>query len=132
MRYAEDQLLGSDVLAAGMLKAYAPRGLVMHSNEYSIGDYYYRKFDENLAMYEVLGVLPVATWKNIVKRYCIDTVRDIVFTVSDHQYSFTQKLRNIPSSIIRNYLKQKAAYAVGNEKSRKKIGLKHSLEARKK
>jgi rhamnosyltransferase len=37
VNYAEDQQLGRDVLDAGLRKAYAPRGAVLHSNDVTFG-----------------------------------------------------------------------------------------------
>lgn len=130
IRYAEDQLLGKDVLDAGYFKAYSPLGVVLHSNEYTIREYFYRKFDENLAIYETLGILPSPSRKSHIKHAALDTLRDFLFIMRDKDYSLFQKARNMASSCLRNPLKQRAAYVVARPKLRKRIGLKYSLEDR--
>ncbi len=132
VRYAEDQLLGSDVLENNYLKAYAPLGAVFHSNEYKLRDYFYRKFDENLGIYETIGILPSARKRYHIKRVVADTVRDFIFIIRDKDFSNKQKLRLYPSSLMRNILKQRAAYIIAHDKLRKKYEFKYSLEANKK
>ena len=51
--YAEDQLLGRDVIDAGYIKAYAPRAVVWHSNEMTILEYDDRMFEETQGLREV-------------------------------------------------------------------------------
>lgn len=132
VRYSEDQLLGKDILDAGYIKVYTPLGTVFHSNEYRLWDYFYRKFDENLGIYETLGIAQSPRFLSHLKRTIVDMIKDFVFIWQDKDYSSLAKVRNMISSCIRNPLKEYAGYLVANEKSRNKIGLKHSLEARKK
>lgn len=132
VRYSEDQFMGRDVLEAGLLKAYTPLGAVVHSNEYSVRNYFYRKFDENLGIYESLGILPPSSIKFHIKKTIMDILRDFRFIVRDKDYTILQKARNFPSSVIRNFQKQRAAYLVASPKHRNKQGLKYSLEAKNK
>lgn len=129
VRYSEDQFLGKDVMQAGYFKVYSPLGAVAHSNEYRLREYFYRKYDENLGIFESIGVLPPAGKLYHVRKSFGDTLRDYVFIVRDTDYTFMQKLRNIISSTARNPLKQFAAYLIANPKHREKHGLKYSLEA---
>lgn len=128
VRYSEDQLLGKDVLDAGYLKAYSSKGSVMHSNEYGIRDYFRRKYDEYMGMYEVLEVLPPASRKYHLKWFVKTTLQDYMFIARDRDYALKAKLRNFASSPIRNFLRARAALLVSNEEYRTKHGLKHSLE----
>jgi rhamnosyltransferase len=132
VRYSEDQLLGSDVLDAGFIKAYAPMGEVFHSNEYSVRDYFYRKFDEYLGMYEVLGVVPGGGRAAHIKRWLRDTILDIPFIIKDKDYSFHLKVTNLATSWIRNYYRQKASYMVASPRLRHKYEDRNSLEKRRK
>lgn len=132
VRYSEDQLLGKDVLDQGYIKAYSPKGFVWHSNEYGIGDYFKRKYDEYMGMYEVLGVSPRFGKKALLKMPVVWTLHDIPFILRDKDYSLTSKLRNLVSSPVRNVLRTYAAFLVSDEKYRTKHGLKHSLEKSKK
>jgi O-antigen biosynthesis protein len=54
--YAEDQLLGRDMLDAGIAKAFNPGAAVIHSHDYPAARYLRRQFDEWRALREVLGV----------------------------------------------------------------------------
>ena len=132
VRYSEDQLLGKDVLDNGYLKAYSPKGFVWHSNEYGIRDYFRRKYDEYMGMYEVLGKTPQFGKKALIKMPIVWTLSDFVFIARDKDYSLISKLRNFASSPVRNILRTYAGFLVSHDKYRKKYGLKHSLEFKKK
>jgi O-antigen biosynthesis protein len=53
--YAEDQLLGRELIEAGYAKVYHPRAAVMHSHDYPPGTWLRRYFDEFRSLREVLG-----------------------------------------------------------------------------
>ena len=53
--YAEDHLLAQDMLRAGYAKVYVPEAAVIHSHEYSPGQWLRRSFDEARAVREVYG-----------------------------------------------------------------------------
>jgi glycosyltransferase involved in cell wall biosynthesis len=53
--YAEDHLLAQDMLRAGYAKVYVPDAAVVHSHEYSPGEWLRRSFDEARAVREVYG-----------------------------------------------------------------------------
>ncbi len=53
--YAEDHLLAQDMLRAGYAKVYVPDAAVIHSHEYSPGQWLRRSFDEARAVREVYG-----------------------------------------------------------------------------
>jgi rhamnosyltransferase len=53
--YAEDHLLAQDMLRAGFAKVYLPTAVVIHSHDYSAGQWLRRSFDEARAMREVYG-----------------------------------------------------------------------------
>nr|MBA3300342.1 glycosyltransferase family 2 protein [Thermoleophilaceae bacterium] len=52
--YAEDQLLGRELIEAGYAKVFAPQARVLHSHDYPPGEFFRRYFDEFRAMREVL------------------------------------------------------------------------------
>ncbi len=52
--YAEDQLLGRELIEAGYAKVYHPDARVLHSHDYPPGEFFRRYFDEWRAMREVL------------------------------------------------------------------------------
>lgn len=57
VRYAEDQLLGREMLAAGYLKAYCPKATVFHSHSLSLLRSFQRFHDEYRGLYETLHYL---------------------------------------------------------------------------
>ena len=58
VRYAEDQLFGRDVIDAGLIKAYAPRGAVEHSNDLTLDEYGKRIFDETVGLRQIGTAIP--------------------------------------------------------------------------
>lgn len=90
--YAEDQLFGRDVIDAGYLKAYAPRGSVFHSNDLKLSEYKLRMYDETIGLRKIGIPVDVPSIKTIVKMMFRGIVRDALNTVRDHEYSWKRKL----------------------------------------
>lgn len=130
VKYSEDQLLGKDVLEEGYFKAYSPLGSVMHSNEYSLGEYFYRKHDEYMGVFDTLGVIPANSLPLRFKRFAGDTLRDFVATLKDKDYSFKRKFLNLFTAPARNLMKEYAAHLVSSGKHRASVGQSKSLEAK--
>jgi rhamnosyltransferase len=129
IEYAEDQLLGKDVLDAGYIKVYAPSGNVIHSNEYPISKYFNRRIDEFNAMQKFMNLKPESRIPSLMKLYIIDTLKDILFTLKDKDYTLLEKIINFAESIVRNAQKQIASYIVGKSGKNGNIS-KYSLEAK--
>ncbi len=53
--YAEDQLLGRELIEAGYAKVFHPDARVLHSHDYPPGRFFKRYFDEFRSLREVLG-----------------------------------------------------------------------------
>lgn len=53
--YAEDQLIGREMIEAGYAKVFHPGAAVLHSHDYSTWKFFQRHFDEYRAMLEVAG-----------------------------------------------------------------------------
>ena len=53
--YAEDQLLGRELMEAGYAKVFHPEARVLHSHDYPPGVFFKRYFDEFRSLREVLG-----------------------------------------------------------------------------
>ena len=68
--YAEDQLLATDMLAAGWSKAYEPGAAVLHSHHYGPAEVFGRLFDEFRALREVHGHV-----EQVGVRYTLGTLR---------------------------------------------------------
>lgn len=90
--YAEDQLFGKDIIEAGYVKAYAPRGKVIHSNDMKLSEYKNRMFDETLGLRRVGFDLTPPSTKNIMKAVFTGIIKDWFATIKDPQYSLKQKL----------------------------------------
>lgn len=116
VNYAEDQLFGNDVLENNYLKVYTPLGNVWHSNEYSAFEYFNRKYDEYKAMYDVLGVVPSGKVLPHIKAFVLGSVKDWAFVLKDRDYSLRLKLKNIVTSPIRNFGRERAALLIGSRK----------------
>jgi O-antigen biosynthesis protein len=58
--YAEDQLLGREMIEAGYAKVFHPRAAVIHSHDYPPGQFLRRYFDEFRSLREVLDHVEVA------------------------------------------------------------------------
>src|SRR5215210_3441973 len=58
--YAEDQLLGREMIEAGFAKAYHPGARVLHSHDYPPAQFLRRYFDEFRSLREVLDHVEVA------------------------------------------------------------------------
>jgi rhamnosyltransferase len=56
--YAEDHALAHAMLRAGYAKAYVPEAGVVHSHDYSPGEWLRRSFDEARAVHDVYGFAP--------------------------------------------------------------------------
>ena len=90
--YAEDQLFGKDLVLAGYVKAYAPRGSVEHSNDLTLNEYGKRIFDETVGL-RVIGttipeMTPRAQWRLTVRGILGDTLR----IARDPSYSWKRRL----------------------------------------
>lgn len=85
--YAEDQMFGEDVLEAGQQKAYAPRGLVVHSNDIELKDYHKRIFDETFGLRKNGAKVLKQSSKKLIKGILRDSVRICI----DRQYTLKRK-----------------------------------------
>lgn len=90
--YAEDQLLGRDIINAGYIKAYAPRANVIHSNDIPLKDYKSRLFDETLGLRRVGIVVEKPSIKVVAKIILKGVMKDALRTLRDGDYSFKRKV----------------------------------------
>lgn len=90
--YAEDQLLGRDLIAAGYLKAYAPRGVVVHSNDLTLREYDDRMVEETCGLREVGIDVVVPSMSVVVRMVARGIVRDQISILRDGDYSWVRKL----------------------------------------
>jgi rhamnosyltransferase len=90
--YAEDQLLGRNIIDAGYQKAYAPRGNVVHSNDMKLNEYKHRMFDETMGLRKVGIPVGIPSKKQILKMTVKGIIRDAFNTMRDRDYSFRKKI----------------------------------------
>lgn len=90
--YAEDQLFGRDIINAGYIKAYAPRGNVVHSNDIRLCDYKARMFDETTGMRGAGIPIEKPRIRTVSKMIIKGVIKDWIRTVRDHDYSWRRKL----------------------------------------
>ena len=92
VKYAEDQVLATDMQNAGYVKAYSVSGAVWHSHEYSFKEYYKRKFDEYIGLQESIGANLSSSWREVALGWVRPTVDDWKFLLRDREYSTSKKL----------------------------------------
>lgn len=90
--YAEDQLFGRDIIGAGYIKAYAPRGNVIHSNDIALKDYGARMFDETLGLRKVGIPVQRPSLKTVFKIAIKGIIRDAIRLIKDPDYSTKRRL----------------------------------------
>ncbi len=127
LRYAEDQALAEDMQKHGYLKAYAPLGEVWHSNEYTVHEYYKRKFDEYIGLQESINMPMKASLRSLLLGWIRPTIADYKFIRRDRDYSAKSKLLWFLKSPLYNISMQRGKYAAiihyNNPEARKKISL---------
>lgn len=90
--YAEDQLFGRDIINAGYIKAYSPRGNVIHSNDVNLKDYKSRLFDETLGLRRVGVEVEKPDILLVSKIILIGATKDIFRIIRDKDYSLKRKI----------------------------------------
>jgi len=91
--YAEDQALGKDVIAAGLVKAYAPAAAVIHSHSYPPRRYFARMYDEMLGLRKTTGRSIDTSLPRHAAVILRNTVRDWAFILRDRDYPASAKIK---------------------------------------
>lgn len=130
VEYAEDQALAEDMLQAGYIKAFAPLACVWHSNEYSITQYYRRKFDEYIGLQKSTNYKPKVALKSVILGWIKPTIRDYRFIYRDQDYKYISKIYWILISPLYNFCERLALYKAKKFINNKNIQTKLSLEAK--
>ena len=91
--YAEDQLFGREVLAAGLRKAYAPQAAVIHSNDLTIREAGARAVDEVLGLRRIGTEVPVMSASQTARAILRGSAADALRIVRDRQWGFFGRLR---------------------------------------
>lgn len=132
--YAEDQMFGQDIIAAGFLKAYAPRATVEHSNDLTYKEFGFRIFDETVGLRRIgTPMLPLrlrAVLRLTVRGAGADTMR----ILRDGSYSWKRKLYWLvinPFYQARKwwYLRKATIVDISDELAVNEISLEHRRKA---
>lgn len=129
VKYAEDQALAEDMQQHGYLKAYAPLGEVWHSNEYTVDEYYKRKFDEYIGLQESTSTVLTASPRSLLLGWIRPTIADYKFIRRDRDYGAKSKLLWFVRSPLYNIAMQRGKYAAIKHYNDPEIRKKISLEA---
>lgn len=127
VKYAEDQALAEDMQQHGYLKVYAPQGVVWHSNEYTVNEYYRRKFDEYIGLQESIGINFQPSKRSLALGWIRPTVADYKFIRHDTDYGAKSKLLWLVRAPLYNFALQRGKYMASkhatDENRRKHISL---------
>lgn len=126
--YAEDQVLGMEMLENGFIKAYAPLGSVYHSHDYPLRKYFKRKFDEYVGLRKSTGYTARAGARELTVGVLKATLRDYHFLLKDQDYSFKKKVHDLVLSPFYNLANRLAIRKAARSLTDAEIE-KHSLEA---
>jgi rhamnosyltransferase len=91
--YSEDMLMARDVLNAGMLKAYAGRAVVEHSNDLTPVEYSRRVFDEVVGMRRIDAAPPPISGRRALIRAVRGSLGDARRIVRDSDFTAATKVR---------------------------------------
>jgi len=127
--YAEDQAIGQEILDHGYLKAYAPLAKVWHSHDFSVREYFYRKYDEYMGLKEGMGIEPHISFKELVLGTIKATVKDYLAISRDRDYSVFKKITQLIRSPGYNLAVRMAIRSVDKSNTKRN---KYSLESRQK
>lgn len=90
--YAEDQLFGRDIIDAGLVKAYAGRGVVVHSNDLTLRQYRKRIFDETVGLRRVGFDVGSPSGRHLIRLMVGGVLRDSRRILRDADYSRRRKV----------------------------------------
>lgn len=128
VNYAEDQSLAKDMQQKGYLKVYAPLGEVWHSNDYTAREYFRRKFDEYVGLYETVKYPLIASKRSLLLGWIKPTIADWKFVREDSDYSLWSKLVWTIEAPFYNLGLKAGQYFAAKSLSNPKFKEKYSLE----
>ena len=90
--YAEDQQLGRDIIDAGLRKAYAPRGAVLHSNDVTFATLGARIAADQEGLRSIGRELPSVSRRAALLQAARWSYLDVPRILVDHEYSIGRRL----------------------------------------
>lgn len=127
--YAEDQVMGTDILRNGYKKAYCPKAPVYHSHTYPTLEYLGRYFDEYRGLKESIGYVDSsATLLRLLPNAAHNFIGDARY-IKMQGYPFGKRIRYYLQAFMMSIFRQIAAYTGGRyEKLPKYLVNRLSLE----
>lgn len=122
VNYAEDQLIGEEIIKNGYIKAYCPKAPVYHSHTYPIYQYLFRYYDEYKGLKNTLGyedpINIIDLWPKSLKGWLVE----VKYILGQPNFSFYYKLKWIFLGLPFVFFRRLGAYLA------KKEGLPNSLQ----
>jgi rhamnosyltransferase len=128
IKYAEDQALAKDMIDAGYIKAYTAQGSVWHSHDYTISEYYKRKFDEFIGLQNSTDYIIKRPLHELIFGWIRPTIADWKFIRHDRDYSKKNKILYFFTSIGYNIASKLGMYQAAKHVNDEKFQKRHSLE----
>lgn len=115
VEYAEDQLLGIDIIKAGLVKVYTPFGAVFHSHNYNVSEYFRRKYTETVEHQKVSGRF----WSIGFADYFIAIVKGVIsdwfYITKDKEYTLLKKAKWVMFAPIYQIVWKSAIFLAGRK-----------------
>jgi len=92
VRYAEDQMFGQDLIAAGYHKAYAPRAAVQHSNDLTWSEFGPRIFDETVGLRQIGVEAARMSLLGALRRTARGSAGDTLRILRDRSFGWRRRL----------------------------------------
>ncbi len=107
--YAEDQIMGKEILLSGYKKAYCPMASVFHSHTYPTSEYLGRYFDEYRGLKESIGFVDSVTILKIIPNAIKKFINDACY-IKAQEYPFKNLIKYLCQAFVMNVYRQMGAY----------------------
>ena len=107
--YAEDQAFGRDIINNGYIKAYAGRGVVIHSNDIKLHEYRGRIIDETMGLEKAGVKISKPSLRDLFRGVIKSAFKDIIMTIRDHNYSLKRKIYYVVTAPLFRYYRWSGA-----------------------
>jgi rhamnosyltransferase len=113
--YAEDQVIGEDLLEAGYSRVYYPDAAVIHSHSYPVKDFLKRYYDEYRGLNNAFGYVDGVRLWNMLPAALVGWKNDTQYIVSQ-KYGFTKTLYWSGHAFLLNCFRRLGGYLGGRHK----------------
>ncbi|MFY9264183.1 MAG: glycosyltransferase family A protein [Solirubrobacterales bacterium] len=114
--YAEDQLIGREIVEAGLAKVFHPAAAVIHSHDYSPVKFLKRYFDEYRGLREVMGHVEPSNPRHVARTVIGMTRQDRVFLRAEGRRGLDLNIASLRSA--RHYLIRMIGSGLGSRADR--------------